>query len=56
MLNAILCSIYDLQKFIFNNELNINIGGNNYNDKLYMPDTYIAAIYKLLYPFIKAYL
>lgn len=36
--------------------ININIGGNNHIDKLYMPDTNIGAIFELLYPFIKSYL
>lgn len=52
MLNTTLYSIYDLQKFIFKNELNIN-NGNNYNDKLYTSNTNVTTIYELLYPFIK---
>lgn len=44
MLNATLYSIYDLQKFIFNNELNINNGDNNCNDKLYMSDTNMPSL------------
>lgn len=52
-MNATLYSIYDLQKFIFKNELNVN-NGNNYNGKLYTSDTNVTAIYELLYPFLKA--
>lgn len=44
MFNATLYSIYDFKKFIFNNKLNINNGGNNYNDKLYMSDTNMPSL------------